>query len=67
MFTRKVYIEHKFKTYFVVYIDRKKYGRYYAAQFNDVDFDEKKVLKWIDDNPKIVYEPNRFKKFAYLD
>lgn len=67
MFPRKVYIKHEFGAYLVVYIDRKKYGRYLAAQFNDVDFDEKKVEKWIADNPKLIHEKNRFKKFAYHD
>jgi len=39
--------------HFLVYNNRKKYGNYYAAQFNDVDSDLKKVEKWVKSNPKL--------------
>jgi len=44
---RKVYIEHRNHSYFVVYAERKKNGHYLAAQFNDVDNDLEKVINWV--------------------
>jgi hypothetical protein len=51
--SRDVYIEHKRHTYFVVFADRKRNGRYTAAQFNDVDSDLTKVEQWVRNNNKL--------------
>lgn len=51
--TRDVFIKHKYRTFLVLYKNRKKYGNFCAAQFNDVDSDLKKVEDWVKSNPKL--------------
>ena len=57
---RKVYIEHRDCNYLVVYLERKKGGRYLASQFNDVDNDLDYVIKWVESQKglELVNNPN---------
>lgn len=50
---RDVFIKYEHRTFFVVYKNRNKHGNYYAAQFNDLDSDLKKVENWVKSNPKL--------------
>lgn len=50
---RNVFIKYEHRTFFVVYKKRKKYGNFFAAQFNDVDSDLKKVENWVNENSKL--------------
>lgn len=50
---RDVFIKYEYRTFFVVYKNRKKHENFYAAQFNDLDSDQKKVENWVKSNPKL--------------